>query len=168
MRIFTAILLIFWGLTPAFAADQFEEMLVRQAAIDKFVHDAPLFLKDTSLHVLRKLDHLKNESIIDKENPHITGEKLEFRTLTFNGLTIYGRVLNKSELRPIIIRVTDPCWKIFYGLNVGTNSDRIEQKLGTPTKEYSYVKQYCGETECVNFHTKSSEIIEVELIYYED
>ena len=168
MRTLTAILLTFLGFTPSFAANQFEEMLARQAVIDKFVHDAPVFLKDTSLKALRKLNSLKGESVTDSPNPHVAGEKIEFRTLTYNGLTIYGRVLNKSKLSPIQITVTDSRWKILNNLNVGTSSERIEQKLGIPTKEYSGVKQYCGETECVNFHAKERKITKVELNYYSD
>ena len=168
MKFLKLIILIFLGTTPAFAGDRFDEVIARQAKIDQFVYDAPLFIKDKSLIALRKLDQLKDERVKKESNPHIPGKIIEYRTLLFEGLKIYGSVHEQKELWPIQITVTDSRWKILNKLNVGSSVEQIEQVLGKPTKEYSNIKQYCGETECVDFYIKDAKIIKVELNYYLD
>ena len=171
MRILAAILFTFLGLTPLYAADQFEEMLSRQAAIDKFVWEAPLFIKDKSLTALRKLAPLKFEEVYEKPNPHVPGENIEYKGLDFDGLSIFGEVKNQSELAPIHIIITDKRWQILKELNVGTNIERIEQVLGKATYEYGNtkeVKEYKGETNSIIFHTEDTSIKKIELVYYAD
>lgn len=159
------IVLIFLG-TSAIAVDT--EIIARQAAIDQFVYHAPLFIKDRSLPALRNLDQLKAEQVNKKPNPLNPGKDVEFRTFLYEGLEIYGAVLDQKELAFIRITITDPRWQILNDLNIGSSVERIESFLGKPTKEYSNIRQYCGETECVNFHIKDSKIIKVELNYYFD
>lgn len=168
MKFLKLIVLIFLGTTPAFAGDSFDDVIARQAKIDQFVHGAPLFIKDKSLTALRKLDQLKDERVKKESNPHIPEKIIEYRTLFFEGLKIYGAIHEQKELMPIQITVTDSRWKIINKLNVGSSVDQIEQVLGKPTKEYSNIKQYCGETECVDFYIKDAKIIKMELNYYLD
>jgi len=168
MRTLSLLFLMFLGSTQSFAADQFNKMLERQAAIDKFVHEAPLFIKDKSLSSLRKLAPLKFEGVDKIPNSHVPGENLEYKTLEFDGLSIFGLVKKQRELSLNHIIVTDEKWKILEGLNVGINVNRVAQVLGKPTYEYDNIKEYCGETECVRFFAKETKIIKVDFIYYSD
>jgi hypothetical protein len=152
----------------AFSADNLNEIIARKAEIDKFVYNAPLFINDRSLKALKKLGKFKNEHIDKQQNPHDSTKIIEYRTLTFKGLIISGFIQDQIKLSIIQIIVTDSRWKILNGLNVGSSSERINKVLGEPTTDENNIKEYCGETECVNFQIKKNKIIKVELNYYSD
>ena len=165
MRKLSLLLLLFIGITPSFAADNLKETLTKQVAIDKFVDEAPLFIEEKSLIALRKLAPLKFEGVEKIPNQLILSEPLEYKTLEFDGLSIFGLVQNQSELPTPLITITDEKWKILNGLNVGTDIERVEQVLGKATYAYGDIKEYCGETHCVLFHTKGIKIIKIVLFY---
>jgi hypothetical protein len=153
---------------PVFPADDPHEIADRQALIDRFVYDAPLFIRGKSLPALRKLGPLKKERVDRRPNPHDPLKTIEYRTLEFKGLTLIGFVLDHNNLEIIQITVTDSRWKIRDGLNVGSPAAGIEKILGKPTGEDKNAREYCGETECVVFGMKKGRIAKIELNYYSD
>jgi hypothetical protein len=163
-----SIVLAVWVMIPAFSAEDPQEISERQALIDRFVYDAPLFIRGKSLPALRKLGPLKKERIDRRPNPHDPGKMLEYRTLTFKGLTVRGFVNDQNELAIIQISVTDSRWKILHGLNVGSPAAGIGKVLGKATREEKNTREYCGETECVDFNVKKGRIAEVVFNYYSD
>lgn len=162
------IFLLFFVNVFAFSADNLNNTIVRQAEIDKFVYDAPVFIKDRSLITLKKLGKFKKERIEKQQNPHDSTKTIEYRTLTFKGLIISGFIQDQNKFAIIQIIVTDSRWKILNGLNVGSSRERIIKVLGNPSNEEDNIIEYSGETESVNFQIKKNKIIKIELNYYSD
>jgi hypothetical protein len=152
----------------AMSNEDFERMLAKQAFIDSFVREAPLFIKDKSIEGLRKLGELKNEIVKKSSNPHDPTKTDEFRTLIFEGLEIYGFIHPPQKFWLIQIIITKPEWKILNDLNVGSPAERIIKVLGKPNKEFDNMRHYRGETESVTFYIKGNKIIKIVLDYYVD
>ena len=146
----------------------FERMLARQAAIDRFVRSAPTFIQGKSLEDFRNISDVQDEIIDTSPNPHVPSKTDEFRTLKFDGLEIYGLVRSPKEFWPIKIIVSSPRWKILNNLNVGSRSELIYDALGNPTKQSDNLKQYCGETECVDFQVRNDVISTIIFNFYVD
>jgi hypothetical protein len=161
-------IVIIAGATNSLMAGTLEEIWARQAFIDKFVREAPVFIVDNSLQALRTIGLLKKETVKEVPNPHIPDKLEEFRTLTFDGLVLYGHMRSPEELSPIKITVTGTRWNILHDLNVGTPADGIEEILGPPTEKSDDLIIYRGETERVKFYIKGDTIKKIELIYYAD
>ena len=155
--------------TPVVAGAAFaEDRIDREARIDKFVYEAPLFIKSKSLKEIKKIGKLKQELTDKQPNNHDATVTDTFITLRFDGLEIYGYLKSKETLCPIRITITKPQWKILNGLNVDTPSSRIIQILGQPNEEKKNIKKYCGETECVSFSEASGKITKIQFNYYLD
>jgi hypothetical protein len=168
---FAAIIIVIFTCTAqaqTMSNDDFERMLARQAAIDRFVRTAPTFIQGKSLEDFRKIGDIHDEIIKTVPNPHVPTKTDEFRTLKFDGLEIYGLVHSPKEFWPIKLTVFSPRWKILNDLNVGSPAQLIYDALGNPTKQSDDLKQYCGETECVNFQIKGGVISKIVFNYYAD
>ena len=125
-----------------------------------------MFLKDSSLKTAKALGVLQHEDIKKEPNQYIPGEILEYRTLVYDGLVLYGRVDKGTDFLPITITITKEIWKLRDGLNVGAASGHIREILGAPMKISHNIWEYQGESEQVHFHVKGKTITKIELIYY--
>jgi hypothetical protein len=168
MRITTFAAFLLVVTVPVVSADSVDERAAREAKIDSFVLDGPLFLKDKSLPALRRLGKLKAESVEKAVNRHNPAQTDEFMTFKFDGLEIYGFVRPSQELAPILVTITNARWKVLNDLNVGAPSERVIKVLGQPDEKTENIMTYRGESEKVNFHVSKSKITKVEFIYYFD
>jgi len=167
MRTVYALTLAALCVGSAFAAEPYEAQFSRMEMIDKFVYEGPQFIGTKTLPELRKLGVL-HEKVEKSPNPHISDKVIEYRTLTFDGLEIYGDIPKPQKLAPIKVTVTSPKWKIQKGLSVGSPVTRITETLGRPNKTNDGSLEYCGETECVYFFTSNGKISKIEFRYYAD
>jgi hypothetical protein len=140
--------------------------------IDEFVYQGPLFLGQNSsrksLSEIRQLGEIKNESVKYANNPHVEGEKIEFRTFVFEGLVLYG-VVDKQNFYAITIIITNPKWKILYDLNVESPASRVPAALGQPPRPMQGpVERFSGQTESVDFTIDNGKIAKIEFNYYFD
>lgn len=131
---------------------------------------SPVSITNYSVHELRKLGKLRNEAAEQRPNPHVENTILTYINLEFEGLEIFGVVIDKDsdELTPIKITITTSAWKILHDLNVGTPALRIQEFLGKPSEEGESFQKYCGETDCVRFSIDRGRIATIELSYYVD
>lgn len=148
-------------------ADPIQARMERMELIDRFVYDGPLFLKDKSLPALRKLGRLQNEKMEKHPNRYIPGQAVEYITLTYDGLEIYGDVRERNRLAPILVVVTGSTWNIKHNLSVGAPMSRVIKALGEPINTNNHALRYCGETECVSFMVKDGKISKIEFDYYD-
>jgi hypothetical protein len=136
--------------------------------IDQYVNEAPLFPSSGPLATLRKIAPLKHETVAYQDNPYVEGAKLEFRTLDFEGLTLYG-VVDGGELAPISITITNSKWGLREGLNVGVSFDKVLAVLGPKSlSEKGQVKSFAGEAQTVDFTVVQNKITKIQLFYYFD
>ena len=137
--------------------------------IDEFVWDGCLFMKGRqSLHQVAALSTLLKEKIEQAPNRHVPGQINEYRTLTFDGLELYGLVKPNKEFRTITTVITSSKWKVRHRLDIGTNAGRIEKILGPPMTRENAVLRYEGESERVNFYVENGIIKKVEFLHYVD
>jgi hypothetical protein len=168
MKFLLVALLLFVTTTTGHANDSVAKTQDQLVRIDQFVEEGVVFAKDTTLPALRNLPGLKNESSAKEINRHDPKKITEFKRLEYNGLMIYGYVMESGKLGLIEVTITSPQWKILNGLNVGAEFKKIVQVLGTPDTVKDDLKTYCGETECVEFKTKADLISEIRFLYYAD
>jgi hypothetical protein len=159
------------GVFPLTAISQENDIAVfeRLEKIDQFVWNAPLFLNKnaSSLQTARSVGKLQHEEIKKEPNQYIPDEVLEYRTLKFDGLVIYGRVEKGTEFLPITITISKDTWRVRDNLNVGTSTDHIREILGSPMKITGDYWEFQGESERVRFFVNGKTITKIELIYYE-
>ncbi len=160
--------LVLMCVSPILAGETPRNHWDREIRIDKFVRDAPLFIKGKSLPDIRNIGKLKREFTEKKPNHHDPKVTNTFITLQFDGLEIYGYLKSREVLWPIHITITKPQWKILNGLEVGMPGSCIIKVLGPPNEQKKNVKEYCGETECVYFTEDNETISKVEFYYYFD
>jgi len=181
LRLFSVLLAVTWLIcsllvssvataeTAAEDQGRREAIWAELAKVDQFVWNGLLFLKDkSSLKDVRKLARLQREETKTVVNKHAPRETYEFKTLIFEGLTLYGFVTPKQELGLTRVIITNPRWKIREGLDVGTSADRIERVLGTPKEKGAEFLKYEGETEQVHFYVQKNRITKVEFFHYFD
>jgi len=176
MRLRTILTLFVFATTAAPPLDAFGQGSVRQEAlhdrlrrVDEFVWDGPLFMKGRrTLQQVRNLSRLLGEKVQKSPNPHVGGQIDEFRTLTFEGLELYGRVTPAQEFSPITAVITTPRWRIRNGLDVGSSAARVASVLGQPMQTTGAILEYQGESERVNFHVGNGIIKKIEFFYYAD
>jgi hypothetical protein len=161
-------LLIFISVSPVIAGNPKENRYNREIKIDKFIYEAPLFMKGKSLYEIRNIGKPNREFIENKPNSHDVKTIDTFITLQFDGLEIYGYLKSEDELWPIRVTITKPQWKILDALDVGAPISRIEKVLGPPKEREKNLRKYCGETECVFFYINKGRISKVEFYYYFD
>lgn len=168
MRLITAFTLFVGVLGAAMASEPGEPPYSRWRVIDKFVSNGPVFLKGKNLGQMRALAPLRNEKVEEVPNPHVPGRTVEFRTLTFDGLVIYGDVPKQNTLAPIRVVVTSAAWKIEWGLSVGAPIAKVGEVLGEPSEARGDTVRYCGETDCVTFAYANGRVLKIEFNYYAD
>ncbi len=168
MRTLSILVPMIASLSVAVAAEQSESLLDRAARIDRFVDEGPQFLGKKTLPELRKLGVLKREKVEKSPNPHIPGKVVEYRTLVFDGLEIYGDVHEPQKLAPIRVVVTSSKWQIQNGLSVGSPETSVTEALGKPNKVHGGSLEYCGETDCVYFFTAKGKVTKIEFSFYAD
>jgi hypothetical protein len=130
--VYVALLLVVFHLA-AISQESSTSVIQKQEKIDHYVLNAPLFPKDSSLNTAKALGVLQHEDIKKAPSQHIVGEVVEYRTLVFDGLELYGRIKQGTEFLPIRITITRYTWKLRDGLDVGAASDHIQEILGVPT-----------------------------------
>ena len=121
-----------------------------------------------TLQHVRGLSSLLKEKIEKAPNRHSPQQIDEYRTLTFEGLELYGRVTPTQEFQTITTVITSAKWKVRHDLNVGTNASRVETLLGPPLQRTNKVLRYQGESERVNFYVEKGIIKKVEFWDYVD
>jgi hypothetical protein len=168
MRALSMLILMIACLRIAVAAEQSESSLDRAARIDKFVEEGPQFIGKKTLSELRKLGVLKHEKVEKSPNSYIPGKIIEYRTLVFDGLEIYGDTPRPQKLVPIRVIVTDSKWPIQNGLSVGSPEARVIEALGKPNKIHNGSLEYCGETDRVYFFTVNGKVTKIEFSFYAD
>ncbi len=167
-RFFTFTFLLTVLIAPTFAAAEQPLNFQENARIDKFVHDAPLFIKGRKLQELKKIGKLKKQTVEKSVNPYDPKKIDEFWTLQFDGLDIYGYLHKSDELWPIHITITKPRWKLMHNLTIGTDYSRVVRVLGPPTKKNRGTIEYSGEADSVVFHFTGAKVSKIELFYYVD
>lgn len=143
----------------------------RTARIDRFALEGPRFLKDvtrTPLATLRTLAPLQGEQVKKAANLHDPLKLDEFRTLTFDGLEIYGFIGDQQELWPIRITVSTVVWEIADDLKIGSDAAKVKEILGEPNVSQPEVWLYQGNFQNVNFYFRQNKIDKIEFIYYLD
>jgi len=169
MRIIFVLFIVLATSSFAIAADQDQTArFERIARIDQFVGSAPLFIKNKSLPEIRAIGALINEIMVTEPSKYYPGRFVEYRTLQFDGLVIYGRVSSSGEFGPITITISKSQWHILYGLDVGVSVEKVRATLGPPTKQAQGAYEYCGETECAQFLVDRDKVTQIELRYYAD
>jgi hypothetical protein len=143
-----------------------EARLAREHAIDTFVWYALPDLKDKSLATARKLGKVIREDVEYRDSEYAPGQKLEIRSLQFDGLQIDGWVDEQKKLRINTVKVTHPRWRVRDGLGVGASIQQLDRILGYPDKRTGDVLQYSGETETAEFTVRHGRIVQVLLIHY--
>lgn len=166
MRSFFALILIALHAGFVFASEQPDAVLVRMEMIDRFVSEGAQFLGKKTLPNLRKLGVLKHEKVEKSPNPHMPGKVIEYRTLVFDGLEIYGDIPEPQKLAPIRVVVTSSKWEIQKGLSVGSPISRVTETLGQPNKTNGGTLEYCGETDCVYFSATKGKVSKIEFSFY--
>jgi hypothetical protein len=139
--------------------------------IDRFVLEGPRFLKNVTrmpIAELRQLAPLRSEQAKKAANPHDPLKVDEFRTLSFEGLEIYGFMGDHGELWPVRITVTSAAWEIAEDLKVGSDAARVTDILGEPTTRGPEAWLYQGVIQNVNFFLRRDKIETIEFIYYLD
>jgi hypothetical protein len=167
-QIISITLLIFIYVSPVIAGNPREDRFNRETKIDKFIYEAPLFIKGKSLQEIRKIGKLRREFMENKPNSHDPKTINTFITLQFDGLEINGYLKSQDEFWPIQITITKPKWKILNAFDVGTPISRIYKILGHPKEQENNLIKYCGETECVTFFINKKTISKIEFHYYTD
>ena len=144
---------------------------ITPARIDRFALEGPRFLKSVTripIATLRALAPLRQEQVKKAANPHDPLKVDEFRTLTFDGLEIYGFMGDQGELWPVRISVSSPDWEIAEDLRVGSDAARVQTVLGEPTTSSTEARLYQGDIQNVNFFLRDGKIAKIEFIYYLD
>lgn len=168
MRIFTILFSLSFSVLSAHANDETKEMMAQWDLIERFMKEAPTFLKGRdSLEKLRNLDQLKADKVEREVHPDIPDGVIEYHTLEFKGLEIYGRIDNKKGFWPITVTVSSPKWKIEPGLSVGSQPDHVERVLGQPTVKSRGILEYHGVVSRVHFYTSEKSITKVVFHYYD-
>ena len=139
--------------------------------VDQFALEGPRFLKNVTrmpIAELRQLAPLRGEEVKKAANPHDPLKVDEFRTLSFEGLEIYGFMGDQGELWPVRIAVTGAAWDIANDLKVGSDAARVTELLGEPTTRGPEAWLYQGAIQNVNFFLRRDKIEKIEFIYYLD
>lgn len=139
--------------------------------IDRFALEGPRFLKDVTripLVELRKLAPVRSEQAKKAANLHDPVKVDEFRTLSFDGLEIYGFMGDQGELWPIRITVSSAAWDIADDLKVGSDAARVLEILGEPATRHPQAWLYQGVIQNVNFYLRQDKVEKIEFIYYLD
>lgn len=168
MKILWAVSLILLTATCGHANGNTSAKKDHLALVDQFVWEGAVFVKDTSLPALRNLPGLKSEVSTKERNRHYPEKVTEFKTFEYDGLQIYGYIMDSGSLGLIKVTVTKPQWKILHELNVGKEFRHVVQFLGAPDATEGQLMRYCGETECVEFETKGDAISKIRFLHYTD
>lgn len=166
----------------AFVGDPQEETLEeRRARIEQFIYEGPLFLQDNSVTAIRNLGE-KNELVetdIHSDDPsqygHIQGSKIwkwdGLEIIGFEFEESYGRILDPSEViskkvRPELITITSPRWKLLNGLEVEMSADRVIEVLGQPQRREGDALIFGGDPSEVTFYINENKITKIIFWYY--
>lgn len=167
-QIISITLLLFISASPVIAGNLKEDCFNKETIIDKYISEAPLFIKGKSLHEIRNIGKFNREFRENKPNSHDANIINTFITLQFDGLEIYGLLKSQDEFWPIRVKITKSQWKILDDLNVGEPISRIYKVLGYPKERGKNLRKYCGETDCISFFINKGVISKVEFYYYVD
>jgi hypothetical protein len=139
--------------------------------VDVFIDQTLPFIKEKKgLKSIREIGKLLHDETKKTNNPYDVERQIEFHTLKFDGLEIYGNLLPNSHdtFFPIRVTIYNKNWKIYKGLSVGTPAEAINHVLGAPNRNKGKNIEYCGETDCVVFTIMGGKIEKIEFIFYAD
>ena len=160
---------LYAGETGKEALTRIDQQLGREQAIGEYIWNALPLLKDTSLATLKNLGPYKEE-VLTEPNPYSPSKLDEFRRLYFQGLTLYGRVVDWKHarlLQPIFVEITSPRWVLAKGILVGVPAPQVQHSLGVATSIKRDSLLYQGETDSLEFHLKDGRVTSISIFFYD-
>lgn len=137
--------------------------------IDEFVWNALTDLPDGApLAKARALGKPPVERGRQLDNEYEPGQKIEERTLVYDGLEVTGQVTASGKFRLWHAKVTKAGWRVRDGLGVGASVEALARVLGCANAQSGDVLTYSGETENVQFTVRDGRIAGVELFVYHE
>lgn len=137
--------------------------------VDRFVWSSLPDLPDGArLAKARALGALPLERVRFLDNEYDPGQKIEERTLVYDGLEITGQVVAGQEFRQWHAKVTKAGWRVRDGLGVGASVNDLARVLGCANTRAGDQLTYSGETESVRFTIREGRIAAVEIFHYHE
>ena len=142
----------------------------RAEEIDALMQGMPAFLGGPTmpLATVRNLAPRYAETPSSFPNPHVSSETDFFRKFEFDGMELYGALLEPSVLTLISVVVTKPGWPIGRGLSVGVPEQAVLNALGPPGSESADLLVYHGVTDSMTFHVADHRVFQVTFEFYFD
>lgn len=137
--------------------------------VDEFVWNVFPDLPDGApLAKARAIGNVTFERVRQLDNEYQAGQKIEERTLEFDGLEVTGRVTADQKLRLWHAKVTKAGWRVRGGLGVGASVNEVVQVLGCANSRSGEELTYTGETESARFTVRDGRIAAVEIFVYHE
>lgn len=143
-------------------------LMAREHAIDEFVwYTFPDLPDGAPLTRLRAVGRPPMERVRHLDNEYLPGQKIEERTLEYDGLVITGQD-DGGTFHWWYAKVTKPVWKVRSGLGVNARLAEVTRVLGPPNVVKGDAIEYQGESESARFRIRDGRVTELELFRYHE